>query len=74
MTLADEGLGVTISTWGWLNADGQPSQPGQSQYRLWSARSKGERVFLAMPITTSDTQVLLAAARLFGHFVIEEGE
>lgn len=56
---------IAISSWGWLNDEGQPVSRSEATFRMWSVRDNDSRVaFLAMPIDTEDADVLRAASAL----------
>lgn len=64
MTLGGDGF--AISSWGWLDDEGQPSLRGQASFRLWSVNNDTSKLaFIAMPVDAEPIEVLRVAIQAF---------
>lgn len=66
MTLTDSFTGTTISSWRWLDDEGQPIGKDAATFRMWSVRRDAEPIhfFVAMPVSMSDYEVLAMACNI----------
>jgi hypothetical protein len=59
------GTRATVSSWGWLDEEGQPCLADLATFRQWSVRTSEGRIgFLALPLDMDWREVLLAAEQI----------